>query len=136
MMRVVGVLMLMVVLAVVAGVILWGPDGCTVEGAKLARVATDDEVLANAICTYLINAGRPPSTEQGLLALEKEPVSGPKPRRWVQIMKKVPTDPWGNPYGYRVLTEGTGNWSFELSSAGKDGIVGTEDDWAKVIDWR
>ena len=136
MMRVVGVLMLMAVLAIVAGVILWGPDGCTVEGAKLARGASDSEAISNSIATYLINAGRPPSTEQGLLALVKEPVYGPKPRRWVQIMKKVPTDPWGNPYGYRVLTEGTGNWSFELSSAGKDGIGGTEDDWAKVIDWR
>ncbi|RYD78526.1 MAG: hypothetical protein EOP84_14165 [Verrucomicrobiaceae bacterium] len=50
-------------------------------------------------------------------------------------MRKVPTDPWGNPYRYRLLSEETGRRRIELSSAGKDGILQTGDDWAEVIDW-
>jgi type II secretion system protein G len=129
-MRIVGPFVL--IAAMVAWFLILGQP----EGAKLASVETDDAAIANAIGIYTINAGWPPSTEQGLMALVREPVVGPKPRRWTQIMKKVPTDPWGNPYGYRVLSEGTGRWRFELSSAGKDGILQTGDDWAKVIDWE
>lgn len=135
MMKLVGIVVLIAALALVGFVILWGPAGCTVESAKLARVKGDEAAIANAIRTYAINAGRPPSTQQGLSALFKEPAAGPKPIRWCQIMKKVPTDPWGNPYGYRVLSEGTGKWSYELSSAGKDGILQTGDDRAKEICW-
>jgi len=129
-------LVLIAALAFVGFVILWGPEGCTLEGAKLARVESDDAAIANAIRTYAINAGRPPSTEQGLRALMEEPTAGPKPVRWSQVMKRVPNDPWGNPYSYRVLSEEDGVLCYELSSAGRDGISQTEDDWAKAIDWQ
>jgi len=129
-MKFVGAFILMGALALAWFVTIGQP-----EGAKLAHVAPDSEVISNALKTYTINAGRPPSTEQGLMALVEKPVTGPTPRRWTQIMKKLPTDPWGNPYRYRLLSEERGKWSFELSSAGKDGILQTEDDWAKVIDW-
>ena len=130
MMRLVGVLVLIAAL-----VLLWRFTLGQPEGAVLAHVATDDEAIDNAIKTYAINAGRPPTTDQGLMALVEEPMAGPEPRRWVQAMKKVPSDPWGNPYRYRVLSEVYGEWRYELSSAGKDGIFQTEDDWAKEIDW-
>lgn len=129
-MRIVGAFVLIAAMALAWFFTLGRP-----EGAKLAKVAPDSEVISNALKTYTIIAGRPPTTEQGLMALVQEPVAGPKPRRWTQVMKKVPTDPWGNPYHYRLLSEERGRWSFELSSAGKDGILQTEDDWAEVIDW-
>ncbi|RYD78527.1 MAG: hypothetical protein EOP84_14155 [Verrucomicrobiaceae bacterium] len=109
--------------------------GSPSSGSKVARLDPDFLAISNVIESYVANAGRPPTTEQGLMALVEEPTTGPKPIRWSQVMKKVPTDPWGNPYGYRVLSEGTGKWSYELSSAGKDGILQTGDDRAKEICW-
>ncbi|MEK7951184.1 type II secretion system protein GspG [Luteolibacter soli] len=129
-MRIVGAFVLMGALALVWFMTLGRP-----EGAKLAYAPPDSAVISNTLKAYVINAGRLPSTEQGLMALVEEPKTGPKPRRWTQLMKRLPTDPWGNPYRYRLLSEERGKRSFELSSAGKDGILQTEDDWAKEIDW-
>ncbi|MCW1925579.1 type II secretion system protein GspG [Luteolibacter arcticus] len=124
-MRVVGAFVLIAAMALVWFFTLGRP-----EGAKLARVERDDVVLSNAIGIYIINAGRPPSTEQGLMALVKEPVAGPKPRRWVQVMNKAPTDPWGWPYGYRIVAEGNRGWRYEIRSLGIDGKLQTGDDCA------
>jgi general secretion pathway protein G len=124
-MRIVGAFVLIAAMALVWFVTVGQP-----EGAKLAHVETDDAALSNAIKTYHINAGRPPTTEQGLMALVKEPTVGPKPRRWTQIMKKLPTDPWGRPYGYRIVVEEDRGWRYEIRSAGIDGIMQTGDDHA------
>ena len=134
MMRFVGILVLIAAFVWLA--IFGGPEGCSVEEAKLVRVRSDEDVIANAIRTYAASAGRPPSTEQGLGALVKEPTAGPKPLRWIQVMRYVPTDPWGNDYKYRIVSEGDVMLRYELSSAGKDGIVQTEDDRVKEIDWQ
>ena len=99
-----------------------------VEGCVCSRGQSDFMAIGNAIKTYKINAGRPPSTAQGLAALVSEPKSGPKPRRWVQVMKKVPTDPWGTPYRYTLLPSPEGEWRWELKSAGPDGAFGSSDD--------
>lgn len=41
-------------------------------------------------------------------------------------LKKIPVDPWGNEYVYR--SPGTHNKDYDISSNGKDGAQGTEDD--------
>jgi general secretion pathway protein G len=97
------------------------------EGAKIQRVKSDFQSLGSALQTYKINAGNYPTTQQGLKALVEEPTSAPKPDDWVRIADKVPTDPWGNEYGYKF--PGSKDPSkFELISKGPDGIEGNEDD--------
>ena len=65
--------------------------------------------------------------QQGLKALVEKPTSTPLPRRWTQIMDKVPKDPWDNEYVYKY--PGSKDRSRpELVSLGKDGLEGTEDD--------
>jgi len=105
------------------------------EGAKVTRSDSDFAVISNAIKTYAIIAGRPPTTEQGLMALVQEPVAGPKPRRWTQIMKKIPTDPWGRPYDYRIVVEEDRAWRYEIRSGGIDGIMQTGDDYVSEWGW-
>lgn len=84
--------------------------------------------IGSAIKTYEISAGRPPATAQGLDVLVHEPSIGPKPRRWTQIMKKLPVDPWRRPYRYALLRPKGREWRWELRSAGRDGIFGNGDD--------
>lgn len=122
-MRIVGGFVLMAAMALAWFLTVGQP-----EGAKLAYVGPDHELISNAIKTYVINAGRPPTTAQGLDALVNEPKSGPKPRRWIQVWKKLPTDPWGTPYRYTLLAPQDGEWRWELRGAGPDGTFGSSDD--------
>jgi general secretion pathway protein G len=99
-----------------------------VASCHCSFVGQDFLAIGHAIKTYKINAGYPPTTAQGLDALINEPKLGPKPKRWVQVMKKMPTDGWGTPFRYTVSTLAEGGWRWELRSAGKDGVFGSSDD--------
>jgi general secretion pathway protein G len=97
------------------------------ESAKLSQVESDFKSFESAIAMYKLNAGQVPTTQQGLKALVEKPSSTPVPRRWTQVMKKVPQDPWGKPYGYRF--PGKKNAAdYEMYSAGADGLDNTADD--------
>jgi len=93
-----------------------------------ARVEQDFLAIGNALKSYQINAGRPPTTGQGLDVLVNEPKQGPKPKRWVQVMKKMPPDPWQIPYCYTLLSPKEYEWRWELRSAGPDRVFGSGDD--------
>jgi type II secretion system protein G len=97
---------------------------------KSMRVEQDFLWMRSAIKFYEINAGRPPTTAQGLDALLNEPMTGPKPRRWTQVVKKQPLDPWNTPYRFTQLAPKEREWRWELRSAGRDGIFGNSDDLA------
>ncbi|MBC7979537.1 MAG: type II secretion system major pseudopilin GspG [Armatimonadetes bacterium] len=97
------------------------------DGAKLQRVTSDFNTITSAISTYKINAGTAPTTQQGLQALVVKPASTPIPKRWVQLAKSVPLDPWQNEYIYRFPGKKDPS-DFELISKGPDTQEGTEDD--------
>ncbi|MGA0846066.1 MAG: type II secretion system major pseudopilin GspG, partial [Luteolibacter sp.] len=71
------------------------------DAAKLRQVESDFKSFESALAMYKLNAGSYPTTQQGLKALVDKPSSTPAPRRWVQVMSKIPEDPWGAPYLYR-----------------------------------
>lgn len=97
------------------------------DGAKLQRVSADFNAIGSSLKTYKINAGTYPTTSQGLEALVTKPTSTPVPKRWTQVLKKLPQDPWMQNYSYKF--PGTKDPSeFEIFSNGKDGIQGTDDD--------
>ena len=99
------------------------------DGTRTQRVDADFIAIGNALKTYKINAGSYPTTAQGLKALVEKPGGSPQPTRWTQVMKKLPTDPWGNEYGY--LFPGRKDPSeFEIISKGKDGAEGGEQDFS------
>jgi general secretion pathway protein G len=102
----------------------------------IARVMGDYQSIASAIRTYAINAGRPPTTEQGLEALVTRPTVEPLPDDWVKIADKVPTDSWKQPYHYRELPAKEGSLRFEIRSMGSDGELWTEDDRYQEFDWK
>ncbi|HEX7260366.1 MAG TPA: type II secretion system protein GspG, partial [Luteolibacter sp.] len=74
-----------------------------------------------------------PATQQGLKALVEKPSSTPVPRRWSQVMKKLPPDPWGAQYGYRFPGKKVAN-EYEIFSKGPDGLENTGDDLSSQDD--
>jgi general secretion pathway protein G len=103
------------------------------DAAKLRQVESDFKSFESALAMYKLNAGSYPTTQQGLLALQNKPSSTPIPRRWVQVMSKIPNDPWGAPYGYRFPGKKRAS-EFEMFSKGPDGLEGNEDDLSSQDD--
>lgn len=97
------------------------------DGAKLQRVTSDFNTISSAISTYKLNAGTVPTTQQGLQALITKPTTTPIPKRWTQLAKEIPLDPWQNPYQYRYPGKKDSS-DFEIYSYGPDGQPDTEDD--------
>ncbi len=97
------------------------------DAAKLKQVDADFKSLDSGLEMYKLNAGSFPATQQGLRALNVKPTTTPVPRRWVQVMKSVPKDPWGADYTYRFPGKKRAN-DYEIMSRGPDGVENTEDD--------
>lgn len=112
------------------GVILLGGVS---SSPKSTRVQADFNALGSALRAYVINTGEPPATHQGLRALVTMPTTAPVPKRWSQIMKKKPLDPWMMEYQYLRLPAAPGSYRYELRSAGPDGVFGNADDFAEVF---
>jgi general secretion pathway protein G len=97
------------------------------DAAKLKQVESDFKSLQSALAMYKLNAGGYPTSQQGLKALVDKPSSTPVPRRWVQVMSKIPLDPWDSPYIYKFPGKKRAN-EYEITSKGPDGMENTGDD--------
>ena len=97
---------------------------------KAARAQID--ALDKALEQFRLDAGRLPTTEEGLAALNAAP---PNLTGWAgpYLKKAVPADPWGHAYVYAA--PGTHNNDFDLSSLGKDGRPGGTGEDADVSNW-
>ncbi len=94
---------------------------------RSSQVECDFKSFESALAMYKLNAGNYPSTAQGLNALVEKPTDDPVPVRWVQIMPKIPLDPWGKSYAYQF--PGSKNPEMvEIICLGPDGVDGTGDD--------
>ena len=110
------------------GILIFCSLGLRMEGTgPCCGVPADFKAIESSLKTYRLNAGVYPTTEQGLAALVDRPTTKPFPRRWWKVADHIPKDPWGSPYEYRLL-DPRDSKDFEIVSAGKDGIFGTEDD--------
>ena len=94
---------------------------------KVATAGQDLAALITGLNQYKTIGGSYPSNAQGIEALFKKPTTSPRPRRWTQLLAKMPRDPWKNPYKYSY--PGARDPSKpEIISAGPDGKFGTKDD--------
>lgn len=119
---------LLVVLAILT--LLAGLVGPRVLGqfgsAKAKTAAVQIADLDKSLELFKLDAGRYPSTEEGLDALVKKPGSA---NGWNGPYLKggVPSDPWGHPYRYAS----TGG-NVEILSLGADGAPGGEGENADI----
>ena len=97
------------------------------EEAQLKKAAVDIQNLENALEMYKLKTNNFPTTEQGLEALVSAPTIDPIPRNYPEdgFIKRLPDDPWGNPYG--LMSPGEMG-KIDIYSNGPDGTPGTEDD--------
>ena len=91
--------------------------------ARRTAAESDLRGIAATLDLYRLDNAHYPSTDQGLEALVSKPNGLPAPRNYSPggYARKVPTDPWQNPYVYINAGE-----TFELYSQGADGKEGGE----------
>ena len=125
-------LVVMAILALLVGLavpqVIGYLDRAKVDAAKLQINS-----LSTALDLYRLDVGDYPSQEQGLNALISPPADA---ERWNgPYLTKVAslTDPWGNPYRYRLPGR---NGAYDLSSLGADGAEGGDGDDADIGNWE
>ena len=115
------IVILGLLVAVVAPNVLQNQDRAMVEKAR-----ADIAVLEQSLDMYKLDNHVYPTTDQGLMALVKAPQTGPQPKNYRSngYIKRLPDDPWGNPYQYIQPGE---HGPYDLYSLGADGEEGGED---------
>jgi general secretion pathway protein G len=123
---------MLVVLTIISLIVgLVGPRVLSYLGQS--RVKTGKlqiESLGSALDLLYMDTGRYPSSAEGLDALSQRPAdienwNGPYLKG-----TRVPLDPWGHPYRYRVLTDRLP--PYEITSFGPDGREGSADNISNV----
>lgn len=105
------------------------------ERARRTSAATQIRSFEEALGMFRLDNGYYPSTEQGLEALVSQPSIGRIPTRYKDggYIRRIPNDPWGNPYVY--LSPGV-HGDYDLLSYGADGQPGGEGDDADIANWN
>ncbi|MEM9281882.1 MAG: type II secretion system major pseudopilin GspG [Verrucomicrobiota bacterium] len=98
-----------------------------VDDAKYQRVDTDLKALDVALKSYERgNYFKPPTEEQGLMALVERPTGDPQPERWRAYLDEPMLDPWGNEYQYRFPAQQSKK-KYDIFSLGEDGVESEDD---------
>nr|WP_297348508.1 type II secretion system major pseudopilin GspG [uncultured Glaciecola sp.] len=95
--------------------------------AQIKKAAVDIQTLEGQLEMFKLRTNRFPTTEQGLEALVTMPTIEPIPRNYPNegFIKRLPLDPWGNPY--QLLSPGEID-TVDIYSFGPDMEEGTDDD--------
>ena len=96
-----------------------------VDSTKIKTAKAQMHMLETALDTFRLDMGVYPKSLDDLLQSEETGWDGP------YLPKKLPNDPWGNPYRY--TSPGPEGEPFLLLSWGKDGQPGGDESGADVI---
>ena len=125
---------LLIVLAIIGLIVgLVGPrvlGYLETSRTKSTRIQIDN--FGKALDLYFIDAGRYPSTAEGLEALVHKPAASVSWNGPYLKGEKVPSDPWGNRYNYRSPGE---HGKYDLYSYGADGRDGGMGNDADITSW-
>lgn len=106
------------------------------DKAMVGKARADISVLEQAVETYRLDNLTFPTDQQGLKALTAPPADLARPERYRQggYVRRLPEDPWGNPYQYRRRSAHGGQ--FDIWSFGADGQEGGEGNDADIGNWQ
>ena len=96
-----------------------------VDSTKVKTAQLQLEMFRTSLEAYRLDLGTYPSALEELRDSSKSGWDGP------YLPKRIPLDPWGNQYRYRV--PGDDGRPFTLSSLGQDGQLGGSDDAADIV---
>jgi general secretion pathway protein G len=106
-----------------------------IDKGRVTTARTQIKNLEAALETYRMDNARFPTSEQGLDALINPP---PDVRNYQTggylRERRIPVDPWGNPYQYESPGQHNDH-SFDLWSFGADGSPGGEGTDADIGNW-
>ena len=123
----VELLLVLVILALIAGLVLPGIIG-KAESAKAKAAASQISRISMSVESYYLDTGNTPSS---LDELVNEP-SGASGWNGPYIKNSLLKDPWGQPYKYRVPGE---HGDFDIESYGADRQKGGEGKNADIASW-
>jgi general secretion pathway protein G len=107
------------------------------EDAKIVDAKIQMRNFETALKLFKLDIGFYPSTEQGLEALIEKPTVGRIPNNYKEEgyleQRKIPLDPWGNPYVY--ISPGL-HGDVDIISFGADGKEGGESKDADITNWN
>ncbi|GAB4523482.1 MAG: type II secretion system major pseudopilin GspG [Parvularculaceae bacterium] len=105
------------------------------DRAMIEKARADIRTLEQAIELYRLDLLAYPSTDEGLEALVSPPARLQRPERYRQggYIRRLPDDPWGNPYQYVFPGE---HGAFDIYSLGADGRLGGDGDAADIGNWE
>ena len=105
------------------------------DRAMVEKARADIGRLEQAIELYRMDILAYPSIDQGLEALADAPDGLSRPERYREggYIKRLPDDPWGNPYQYVYPGE---NSAFDVYSMGADNQLGGEGLNADIGNWE
>jgi general secretion pathway protein G len=106
------------------------------DDARIAEAKIQIKNFETALKLFKLDNGFYPSTEQELVALVEQPTVGQIPQKYrvggYLEQKKIPADPWGNPYLY--ISPGVYG-DFDIMSYGADGREGGDGKDADIKNW-
>lgn len=105
------------------------------DRAMVEKARADINLLEQAVEMYRLDNLVYPSGDQGLDALVSAPNDLRKPDRYRKngYIRRLPEDPWGNPYQYVFPGE---HGTYDIMSLGADGRLDGEDLNADVTSWK
>jgi len=127
------ILVVVAIIAIFATVVALNVSG-EVPKAKITKAKSDIQSIESALDQYKMDNSFYPATEQGLQALIAPPTTGRVPKHYRDggYIKRLPVDPWGNPYAY--ASPGV-HGDIDIWSYGADGAPGGEGPDAEVGNW-
>jgi len=106
------------------------------DDARMAEAKVQIKNFETALKLFKMDNGFYPDTQQGLESLAEIPVTGRIPKNYrpggYLEQKKIPPDPWGNPYVY--ISPGM-QGDFDIMSYGADEKEGGEGKDADIKSW-
>jgi len=123
----VELLLVLVILALIAGLVLPGIIG-KAESAKAKAASSQISRISMSVESYYLDTGNTPSSLDELVS---EP-SGLSGWNGPYIKNSLLKDPWGQPYRYRVPGE---HGDFDIESYGADRQKGGEGKNADIASW-
>jgi len=101
---------------------------------QLAQIQMNE--IQSALKQFYLVFDRWPTEDEGIAVLWDKERLDPESdaSKWSMFMdRKIPTDRWGNEWGYRFPSEHAGEDAYDLWSNGPDGEPDTDDD---LVSWE
>ena len=99
--------------------------------AKTDTARIDIKGIGVALDLFLLDTGHYPSEQEGLAVLVEKPNGGEWHGPYLKS-KRVPLDPWGRPYNYRIPGQ---HGDYDLFTFGADNAPGGTGQDQDVVNW-